>query len=37
MFDQLQIALERERRVLAGGVERSHEDAKAEPVVVGEF
>ena len=36
VLDQLQVALERQRRVLAGGVERRHEDPEAEPMVVRE-
>jgi hypothetical protein len=33
VFDQLEVALERECRVLAGGMERRHEDPEAEPMV----
>jgi hypothetical protein len=31
VLDELEVALERQRRVLAGGVERGQEDAEPEP------
>src|SRR5262245_60010997 len=32
MLDQSEVALQRQCRVLAGGVERGHEDSEAKPV-----